>query len=73
MLVGQALTGAAGEYRFGQFQRRELALADRFAQLVEQVAQGAQQRFASLTLVQRLAGGCAEQAVDRRQANTAHS
>ncbi|EXF44726.1 hypothetical protein BAY1663_02891 [Pseudomonas sp. BAY1663] len=73
VLAGQPLAGAPGEYRFGQFQRGELAMAGRFAQFVEQVAQGIEQRLAAVALLQRLAGRSAQQSVDRGQVAAAHA
>ncbi|MDT4870170.1 hypothetical protein FQZ97_1052330 [compost metagenome] len=62
---GEAFPGTPGEHRLGQFQAGQLALASRFAQLIEQAAQGFQQGFAAIALLQGGAGRGAQQAVHR--------
>ncbi|MNE71933.1 hypothetical protein D3C80_1678410 [compost metagenome] len=69
---GEAFAGAPGEHRFAQFDGGELAVTGRVAQLVEQVSQGFQQGVAAVALLQGLAGGAAQQAVDGGQANRSH-
>ncbi|MCY1534713.1 hypothetical protein D9M68_700940 [compost metagenome] len=68
----QAFPGTAGEYGVGEFDASELALAHRFAQFVEQVAQGLEQGLAAVTLLQGSAGGAAQEAVHGRKTGSRH-
>ncbi|MCY1292908.1 hypothetical protein D9M68_484700 [compost metagenome] len=70
---GEAFAGSPGEHRLAQFDGAELAVTGRLAQLVEQIAQGAQQDFAAVAPLQGRAGRAAQQAVDGGQANRGHA
>jgi hypothetical protein len=56
LLGGQALAAAAQEDLSAQFGSAELAVANRFAQVAEQLAQGGEHGVAAMTLDQREAG-----------------
>ncbi|MNZ76052.1 hypothetical protein D3C78_945470 [compost metagenome] len=72
VLGGEAFADAPGEHRLAQLHRRQLAVAHWLAQLVEQVAQGAQQRLATVALLQRRHRRAAQQAIHRGQAQGGH-
>ncbi|MNR45872.1 hypothetical protein D3C85_1647670 [compost metagenome] len=67
MLPGQALARPAREDFGGDFNGVEVAAKHRLTQVVEQLAQAGQQRFASIALGQWLAGWMTQQTVDGRQ------
>ncbi|MNO94475.1 hypothetical protein D3C76_860950 [compost metagenome] len=67
VLAGQTLARPARQHVRGKFDLVEKSCQDRFAQIIEQLAQAGEQGVAPITFGQRLAGRMAEQAVDRRQ------
>jgi hypothetical protein len=66
VLIGEPFARAACKHCFGQLQRRQLTVAGRFPQFIEQIAQGAEQGVAAITLLQWRTGGSAQQLVDGR-------
>ncbi|MNH36335.1 hypothetical protein D3C79_971150 [compost metagenome] len=68
LLNGQAFAGAAQEDLGGQFGGGEFTVAGGGAQVVEQLAQGGQDRVAAVAVDQCEAGRVAQEGVDGRQA-----
>jgi hypothetical protein len=71
MLVCQALACPPRQYRRREFNRVKLTPLNRFAQVIKQLSQGGEHCIATIPFRQWLAGGAAQQTVDRGQAQGA--